>query len=111
MLTQNQDAATSRTPVPLPAAPQSCFAAKHSRQDAAIAARVKVLDPLMTMGPPSPAHALAIWGNGLRLRVNRAILRGSMVQVRIGERLGYGRVQFCLPCGTEFEVSVERVDD
>jgi hypothetical protein len=111
MLTQNQDVASSRTTVPLPAAAQSCFAARLSRQDAPIAARVKVLDPLMTMGPPSPAHALAIWAKGLRLRVNRPILRGSMVQVRIGERLGYGRVQICLPCGTEFEVSVARVDD
>jgi hypothetical protein len=77
------------------------------QSDAPMAARVKVLDPLMTMGPSSPAFVLKTWDTGLRIKVRTAILRGSLVQVRVEDKLAFGRVQLCLPAGQEFEVSIE----
>jgi hypothetical protein len=91
---------------PASAAPESCLAQDFSQPDLGIPARVKVVDPLLTMGPSSPAHVLRVWGTGLSLRVHCAILRGSTVQVRTSDRILFGRVQFCLPSGTEFEISV-----
>jgi hypothetical protein len=77
------------------------------QSDTPIAARVKVLDPLMTMGPSSPAFVLKTWDTGLRIKLRTAILRGSLVQVRVEGKLAFGRVQLCLPAGQEFEVSIE----
>jgi hypothetical protein len=61
----------------------------------------------LTLGPSSPAFLLTAWDTGLRIRVRKAILRGSLIQVRVEDRLAFGRVQLCLPVGLEFEVSIE----
>lgn len=92
------------------AAPESCFVQNLSQLDSAIPARVKVIDPLDTMGPSSPAHVLRVWDTGLSIKVHCAILRGSLVQVRTNDNIRLGRVQLCLPSGTEFEISVRTVE-
>jgi hypothetical protein len=75
-----------------------------------ISARVKVVNPLLTMGPSSPAHVLRTWDTGLRLKVHCAIFRGSLIQVRTNDKIVLARVQLCLPSGTEFEISAEIVE-
>jgi hypothetical protein len=91
---------------PASAAPASCFAQDPSQ---AIPARVKVIDPLLTLGPSSPARVLRVWDTGLSLKVHCAIFRGSLIQVRTRDKILFGRVEFCLPSGTEFEISVGAV--
>jgi hypothetical protein len=91
-------------------AQESGSAPNPSRLDSTIPVRVKVVDPLLTTGPSSPACLLRAWDTGMTLKVHCAIFRGSLVQVRTNDKILLGRARLCLPSGTEFEVSIEIVE-
>ena len=69
-------------------------------------ARVKVLNPLTSLGPAMHAKLLSSSDNDLEVRVPRSILIGSAVQVRTSEQIVFGEVQSCEPTGAEFEIGV-----
>jgi hypothetical protein len=67
---------------------------------------IKILDPLTSIGPSAPAHLLSASPQSLHMRVSRLILVGSQVHVRspLGQR--FGRVRYCIPAGSEFQIGV-----
>jgi hypothetical protein len=69
-----------------------------------IAARIKVINPLMSTGPSTAARVLSLSDTCLKLLVSRAILAGSMIQLRISKRVVFGRVRCCIASGNEFEI-------
>lgn len=73
-------------------------------------ARVKVVDPLATIGPSTPARILSSSDAALSLEMHREVLPGSMVHVRTRDRIVLGRVHRCVPSGTEFEIAVQIVE-
>ena len=70
-------------------------------------ARVKVLDPITSLGPSAPGQLLAASSTGLHLRVSRLLFVGAMVQVRSSIGTVFGRVRYCFPAGSEFQIGVK----
>jgi hypothetical protein len=71
------------------------------------AARIKVLDPITSVGPSGPAHLLNSSQQSLHIRVPRSIFVGSFVQVRSSGGIAFGQVRYCIPAGWEFQIGVK----
>ena len=73
-------------------------------------ARLKVIDPLLTMGPSAAAEVLSASQSVLRIRVPRRVLAGSKVQIRTEQRILFGEVlsAAAMPAGFEIVVDVQR---
>jgi len=69
--------------------------------------RVKVLDPITSLGPSAPARLMAISESGMHVRVTNPIFVGALVQVRSSEISTFGRVRYCIPVGSEFQIGVK----
>src|SRR5579871_677056 len=70
-------------------------------------AKLKVVDPLATMGPSSAAEILSSSDRVLRMRVTRNILVGSKVQVRTSSRIIFGEVLSMTPVERAYEIVVD----
>jgi hypothetical protein len=70
-------------------------------------ARLKMVDPLATMGPSSPCEVLHSSGSTLRLRVKRQMFQGSKVQVVTPARIMFGEVLSTVPKEGAYEIEVE----
>jgi hypothetical protein len=70
-------------------------------------ARIKVLDPITSVGPSAPAHLLNASSQSLHVRVSRLMLIGALVHVRSPLGQAFGSVRYCIPAGTEFQIGVK----
>jgi hypothetical protein len=70
-------------------------------------ARLKVVDPLMTMGPSSQAEIVNASSYALQIRCSRRILPGSKVQVRTSARIMFGEVLISSERDGKFDIIVE----
>jgi len=86
---------------------QSEVAAMLDVECSAAPTRVKVLDPIISLGPSAPARLMAIYGSGMHVRVPSSIFVGALVQVRSSAVSAFGRVRYCFPVGTEFQIGVK----
>jgi hypothetical protein len=68
--------------------------------------RIKILDPITSIGPSAPAHLLNASRQALHLRVSRLMLVGARVHVRSPLGQGFGSVRYCIPAGPEFQIGV-----
>jgi len=75
--------------------------------DLASPARIKVLDPIMSLGPSAPAQLLAASASGMHVRAARSIFIGALIQVRSSRVTAFGRVRYCIPAGTAFQIGVK----
>jgi hypothetical protein len=69
--------------------------------------RVKVLDPITSLGPSAPARLMATCESGMHIRVATPIFVGALVQVRSSDLSAFGRVRYCIPVGLEFQIGVK----
>jgi hypothetical protein len=69
--------------------------------------RVKVLDPITSLGPSAPAQLMSISESGMHIRVSSSIFVGALVQVRSSEVSAFGRVRYCIPVGSAFQIGVK----
>jgi hypothetical protein len=69
--------------------------------------RVKVLDPISSLGPSAPAKLLTISTSGLHVRVSLPVFVGALVQVHSSDLSAFGRVRYCIPAGSEFQIGVK----
>jgi hypothetical protein len=74
-------------------------------------ARVKVLDPMVSLGPSFQARVVKASGEGLMVCAPRSILPGSVVQVRFRDWIVIGKVKYCLPVAGEFHIGVRLKED
>jgi hypothetical protein len=94
------------------AACQTELAAKLHEEEAAgnrqsnSAARIKILNPLTSIGPSAPAHLLNASPQSLHVRVSRLMVVGARVHVRSPLGQGFGSVRYCIPAGSEFQIGV-----
>jgi hypothetical protein len=94
---------------------QRALAAQLSEEEAAgnpqinsnAAARIKILDPVTSLGPSGPAHLLNASPQSLHVRVPKSVLIGALVHVRSSAGLGFGHVRYCIPAGSEFQIGVK----
>jgi hypothetical protein len=71
------------------------------------AARVKILQPMITTGPSMHAEILSLDEHTIRVRVPRLIVIGYTVQVRSGQRVAFGSVRAAVQVGAEYEIEVD----
>jgi hypothetical protein len=74
-------------------------------------ARIKALDPLTSIGPSSSGQVLNTSRTGVQLRVKRAFLPGSVVQIRFQDQIVIGTVKYCTPSGDEFQIGEQLKED
>jgi len=72
-----------------------------------VAARIKVLDPITSVGPSAPAHLLNMLSQGLHVRVCRLMLVGARIHVRSPLGHAFGNVRYCIPAGLGFQIGVK----
>ena len=70
-------------------------------------AKLKVLDPIATMGPSSCAEIMSASSYALQIRATRPILAGSKVQVRTVTRILFGEVLSAVERDGKFDIIVE----
>ena len=70
-------------------------------------ARLKMVEPLATMGPSSPCEILESSASTLRLLAKRQMFPGSKVQVVTPERIMFGEVIWAAASDAAFEITVE----
>ncbi len=71
-----------------------------------IRARVKVLDPMTSIGPSMEAELVGASDSDLRLRVPRWIIPGSDVQVLTPKGVVFGKAWFSIQTAAGFEIEV-----
>jgi hypothetical protein len=73
--------------------------------------RLKLLDPVTSIGPPHPVKVLEISRNGLRIVTPRYLIPKTLVQIRFSGRTALGEVRFCLKAESEFQAGLKLVKD
>lgn len=72
-------------------------------------ATIKFLNPVQSSADVS-ARVLEISRGGLKLRVNRPLMPGTLVQIRFGGKLLMGEVRHCDPAGDEYHAGIRLQD-
>jgi hypothetical protein len=69
-------------------------------------ARIKILNPITSIGPSAPAYLLTASLRSRHIRVSRLMFVGARVHVRSPLGQGFGQVRYCIPAGSEFQIGV-----
>lgn len=56
------------------------------------------------------ATVMDISRGGLKLRLDRSLMPGTLVQIRLGEKVLLGEIRHCTPVGEEFQAGVRLQD-
>lgn len=80
------------------------------REKVDIAARVRVLNPLLSTGPAALVHVQNRSDGGLKLSVPRQILVGSLVQVLMPGEILLGEVRSCSPSEDQYDIGVKIIE-
>src|SRR5437016_4165430 len=70
-------------------------------------ARVKALDPLTSTRPPSMAQVVEFSEQGLKLRMQRSMITGTLVQLHVERSFSLWKVRYCQPDGDQYHVGLE----
>jgi hypothetical protein len=80
---------------------------KHQRLPVDAPARVKLLNPLETIGPSMPARVVEISRFGMKVRAKRDFMVGAVIQIIVKESFYLGTVRHSLRIDDAFDVSVQ----
>ncbi len=69
-------------------------------------ARIKILNPITSIGSSAPVYLLTASPRSLHVRVPRLILVGVRVHVLSPLVQGFGTVRYSIPAGREFQIGV-----
>lgn len=72
-------------------------------------ATIKLLNPLQASERIS-ARVIETSPSGLTLRLKHALLPGTLVQIRVGEKMLFGEIRYCNPSGAGFRAGVRLQD-
>lgn len=73
--------------------------------------RLKLLDPVTSVGPPHSVKVVEISRNGLKVVTPRYLIPKTLVQIRFNGRAVLGEVRFCLKAESEFQAGLKMVKD
>jgi hypothetical protein len=79
---------------------------KHPRVLMDVPARVKLVNPLETMGPSTPARVVEISRSGMKVRTRRDFMIGAAIQVIVKETFYLGTVRHTRQRDDAFDVGV-----
>jgi hypothetical protein len=83
---------------------------KQPRENVDSAARVKVINPLMSTDPAAAARVLNRSASGLKVKVPCSVFVGALIQVRMPGEILLGEVRYCVSNGAEFDIGVRLVE-
>ena len=58
--------------------------------------RLKLLDPMTSVGPPHDVQVIEISRNGLRVRTPRFLIQKTLVQIHFNGKSVLGQVRYCV---------------
>ena len=73
--------------------------------------RLKLLDPVTSIGPPHPVKVVEISRNGLKVITQRYLIPKTLVQVRFNGKAVLGEVRYCLQADAGFQIGLKLVED
>ena len=73
--------------------------------------RLKLLDPVTSVGPPHDVKVIEISRNGLRVRAPRYLIPKSLIQIRFGGKGMLGEVRYCVKTESEYYAGIKQVQD
>jgi anti-sigma factor ChrR (cupin superfamily) len=73
--------------------------------------RLKLLDPVTSIGPPHPVTVVEISRNGLKVVTPRYLIPRTLVQIRFSGRAVLGEVRYCLKTESGFQAGLKLMED
>jgi hypothetical protein len=73
--------------------------------------RLKLLDPLTSVGPPHDVEVIEISWKGLKIRTPRYLIPKSLVQLRFSGKTMLGEVRYCVKTESEYHAGIKQVPD
>jgi|HubBroStandDraft_6_1064221.scaffolds.fasta_scaffold1225595_1 hypothetical protein len=80
---------------------------KHPRLPMDVPARVKLLNPLETMGPSKPARVIEISRSGMKVRAKGDFMIGAVIQIIVKQTFYLGTVRHTRRTDDGFDVGVQ----
>jgi hypothetical protein len=73
--------------------------------------RLKLLDPVTSVGPPHDVQVVEISRGGLKVRTPRFLIPNTLVQIHFNGSATLGKVRFCIRSEPGYFAGVKRVQD
>ncbi len=73
--------------------------------------RLKLLDPVTSIGPPHDVRVIEISRGGLKIQTLRYLIPNTLVQVHFNGSATLGKVRFCIRSENGYTAGIERVQD
>lgn len=73
--------------------------------------RLKLLDPLTSVGPPHDVEVIEISRSGLKIRTPRYLILKTLVQIRFNGKAALGEVRYCIKADPGYYAGVKLVQD
>jgi hypothetical protein len=74
-------------------------------------ARLKLLDPLTSVGPPHDVEVIEISRSGLKIHTPRYLILKTLVQIRFNGKARLGEVRYCVKAETGYHTGLKLVED
>ncbi len=74
-------------------------------------ARLKLLDPVTSVGPPHDVRVVEISRGGLKVRTPRFLIPKTLVQIRFNGRPVLGEVRYCNRNESEYHAGIKQIQD
>lgn len=75
------------------------------------AARLKLLDPVTSVGPPHDVQVIEISRSGLKIHTPRYLILKTLVQIRFNGRSILGEVRYCVRLEPGYHAGIRLVPD
>jgi hypothetical protein len=73
--------------------------------------RLKLLDPVTSVGPPHHVHVIEISRNGLKVRTPRYLIPKTLIQIHFNGRSTLGEVRYCVKSEPEYFAGIKLVQN
>jgi len=70
-------------------------------------AKIKALEPLTSVGPPSDANLIEYSEHGVKVRTHRGMTIGTLVQLQVERSFSLWKVRHCMRDGDDYLLGLE----
>jgi len=84
---------------------------KEPRVRVSFPGRLKLLDPVTSVGPPHDVLVIEISRSGLKVQTPRYLIPNTLVQIHFNGSATLGKVRYCTRTGSGYDAGIQRVQD